>query len=80
MTELYGHKNLNITQYKTGQSCTLFSKAQVCQSLLKIPNAAYPLIPLSHQLWSQSPLVRAVRGSGACMHSQRFVFQNVIKN
>jgi len=33
MTESSGHKNLLITQHKTGHSCTLFSKARVCQSL-----------------------------------------------
>jgi len=43
--EFYGHKNLLITQHKNGWSCTLFSKAQVCQSLVKIPNAAYQLVP-----------------------------------
>jgi len=30
MTKFFGHKNLLMTQDKTGQSCTLFSKAQVC--------------------------------------------------
>jgi len=29
---IFGHKNLLITQDKFGQSCTIFSKPQVCQS------------------------------------------------
>jgi len=44
MSELYGHKNFLMTQHKIGQSCTLFSKAWICQSLLKTPNAVYPLV------------------------------------
>jgi len=40
MTEHYGHKNYLLRQYKTGQSCSLFSEARVCQSLLKIPDVA----------------------------------------
>jgi len=49
MSELYGPKNLLMTQRKIIQSCTLFSKARVCQSLLKTPSAAHQLVPLS---WS----------------------------
>jgi len=62
MTEFYGHKNL-MTQRKIGLSCILFSKTQVCQRLLKNPNAAYPLmlVPRSRQVWSHSPLVQAVQ-------------------
>jgi len=41
------------------------TKARVYQRLLKMPNAAYPLVTLSSQVWSQSPSVRAVEGSGA---------------
>jgi len=44
----------------------LFSKARVCQNLLKIRNAAYPLVPLSGQAWSQSTLMRGLGRSGAC--------------
>jgi len=50
MTAFYGPKNLLITQDKIGQGCALFSKALVCQSLLKTPNPAYPLVPLSRQV------------------------------
>jgi len=32
MTEFYGHKYFLITQHKSGQSLTLFSKVRVCQS------------------------------------------------
>jgi len=35
---------------------TLFSKARACQSLLNIPKAAHPLVPLSRQVWSQVQL------------------------
>jgi len=51
MIEFYGNKNLLITQHKICQSFTLFSKAWVCQTLLKILNAVYPLVPLSNQVW-----------------------------
>jgi len=44
----------------------LFSKAEVCKNLIKILNAAYPLVPLSCQIWSQSPMVQTVGSSGAC--------------
>jgi len=44
MAAFYGHKNIFILQHKTGQTCNLFSKSRVCQSLLKIPNAAHPLV------------------------------------
>jgi len=53
----FGPKNHLITQDKTGQSCTLFSKTRVCQSLLKMPNPGRPLIPLPSQVWLQSPLM-----------------------
>ena len=53
IAEFCGHKNLLITQHKNSQSCTLFSKARVCKSSLKIPNAAYPFLPLSCQAWLQ---------------------------
>jgi len=67
MTESYGNKNFLITQLKIGQSCTLFPIALVCQSRLKILNVAYPLVPLSRQVWwSQSPPVWAVGSFGAC--------------
>jgi len=80
MTELVGHKKLVTTQDKIGQSCTLFSKARVCQSLLKMPNAVYPLVFLSHQVWFQSPLIRAVGTWGFwSMHSQSFEYQKIIK-
>jgi len=47
----FGHKNLLITQDKIGQSCTLFSKPQVCQSLLKMPNPTHPrIVPLPGQV------------------------------
>jgi len=49
-----------ITQDKIGQNCTLFSKPRVCQSLLKMPNPAYTLIPLLGQVWLQSPLMQAI--------------------
>jgi len=39
MKEFYGHKYRLITQYKTSQNYTLFSKARVFQSHFKIPNA-----------------------------------------
>jgi len=38
------------------QSCTLFSKAQVCHSRSKIPNAGHALVP-SRQVSPQSLLV-----------------------
>ena len=57
---------LLITQHNTGWSWTLFSKARDYQSLSKVPNVAYPLVPISRQVWSQSPLVRAIGGFGAC--------------
>jgi len=47
MTVFYVNKNLLVTQHKIDQSCALFSKAQVCQRLLMIPNAAFPFSPLS---------------------------------
>jgi len=66
---IYGNKNLlKSTHHKIGQSCTWFSKEWVYQRLVQIPNATYPLVPLSRQVWSwsQTRLVRAVGGSGAC--------------
>jgi len=65
LTEFYGHKNLLVKQHKIGQSCTLFSKAWVFQSLSKIPHATYPLVPLFRQVWSQRTDA-SYRGSGAC--------------
>jgi len=41
----FGHKNLLVTQDKIGQSCTLFSKARVSQSLLMMVNAMHHLFP-----------------------------------
>jgi len=40
MTEFYRHKIILIAKHKIGRSCTLFSKARVCQNLLMMPNAA----------------------------------------
>jgi len=51
-------QNLLITQDKLDKNCALFSKPRVCQSFLKMPNPAHPLIPLPGQVWWQSPLVR----------------------
>jgi len=55
MTEFIGHKESSDTTAKNNHSCTLFSKARVCQS-----HAAHPLVPLPRQAWTQSPLMRAV--------------------
>jgi len=41
-----GRKNHLPTQNKLDQCCTLFSKARVWHSLLKMSNAAHPLVPL----------------------------------
>jgi len=38
---IFGHKNLQITQDKIGQSCTLFSKPQVCQSFEDAESSAH---------------------------------------
>jgi len=73
MTGFFGHTNLLITQDKIGQSCALFPKTRVCQSVLKMPNPAHPLVPLPAQVWLQSPLMRAVGTRGFwSMHSQSF--------
>jgi len=77
---IFGHKNLT-TQHKIDQSCTLFSKARIRQSLLKMPNAAHPLVPFPRQVWLQSSLVRAVGIRGFwSMHSQSFQFLNIVKD
>jgi len=76
-----GHKNLLITQDEIGQSCKLFFKPRVCQSLLKMPNPARPLVPLPSQVWLQSPLMRGVGTRGFWnMHSHSFEQQNIIKD
>ena len=49
MTEFIGHKESSDSTAKNNHSCTLFSKARVCQSHA-----------LPRQVWSQSPLMRAV--------------------
>jgi len=58
------------TFYEMGRRTAKFekpcSRARVYLVLLKIPNAANPLVPFSRQVWSISPLVRAVGDSGAC--------------
>jgi len=73
MTEFLGHKNLLITQDKIGQSCALFSKPRICQSLFKMRNPAHPLVPLPGQVWLQSPLMQAVGTRGFwSMRSQSF--------
>jgi len=73
-----------MTHDKSGQSCTLFSKPRVCQSLFKMPNPARqslfkmpnpapPLFPLPGQVWLQLPLMRAVGTRGlSSMHSLSF--------
>jgi len=74
MTEFFGHKSLLITPDNTGQSCSMFSKPRVCPSLLKMPNPAYPLVPLPGQVWLQSPLMQAVGTRDFWnMRSQSFV-------
>jgi len=50
--EFYENKNILITQDKIGQSYSLLSQPRICQSLLKIPNATYPTVLLSGQVWS----------------------------
>ena len=64
MKKFYGHTNL-IMPHKIGQSCTLFSKVLVCQSFHDPECSVHACSP-SLQVWSQSPLMRAVEGSGAC--------------
>jgi len=39
-----------ITRDKIGQSCTMFPKPRVCQSLFKVPNPANPLVQLPGQV------------------------------
>jgi len=50
MTEFYGHKIFLIARLKFGQNFTLFSKARVSQSVLKIPHTAHPRVPLFRQV------------------------------
>jgi len=59
-----------MTQDKIGQSCILFSKPRACQSLLKMPNPARPLVPLRGQVWLQSPLMRVVGTRGLLEHAR----------
>jgi len=69
----FGHNNLLITQDKIGQSCTLFSKPQVCQSLLKMRNPAHSLATLPGKVWLQSPLMWAAGAGGFLeLHSHNF--------
>jgi len=72
MTEFSGHKNLQITQHGIDQSCTFFSKAQVCQSFWRSRMQRARLFPY---------LVRSGQNHGYCglwgfynMHSQSSEF------
>jgi len=52
----------------------MFSEPRVCQSLMKMPNPAHPLVPLPSQVRLQSPLrlMRGIIGGFWSMHSQSF--------
>jgi len=65
MTDFHGYKNLLITQHKMARVAPYFLKHGLVITFWRSRMQRTRLFA-SRRVWPQSPLVRAVGGSGAC--------------